>query len=51
MKMVHWINTETRATGHGKPVPDHLADAWVEELNTQNPMIKHRAERVEVNES
>lgn len=51
MKIIHGIDTETGATGHGEPVPDYLADVWVEEGNKEYPLIKHRSERVEVNES
>jgi len=47
MKILHWENKETGANGHGQPLPDASADAWVEEANKTFPNLRHWAEPVQ----
>ena len=48
MKIVHWKDKRTEETGHGEPISDESADAWVERENRVNPNLLHWSESLEV---
>jgi hypothetical protein len=46
MKEVHWINLNTGVSGHGEPIDDNSADAWIPRLERMYPYIYHWTVRV-----
>jgi hypothetical protein len=43
MKVIYWRNLETGAEGHGEPVSDRIAEAWIEELKGKSGDFEYRA--------
>lgn len=41
MKIVCWYAIPTGYEGHGKPLPDDIADEWVSRLNASSEEIYH----------
>ena len=42
-KIVFWKNKNTGKTGHGEPIEEKLANAWVDYGNSEFPYINHQA--------
>lgn len=41
MKEIHWISLKTWHTGHGKPLPDRVAEELAEEANEKWRELYH----------
>lgn len=41
MYRIYWQSKSTGATGHGEPLPEALARAWLAALNAQESDITH----------